>query len=205
MDITSVKTAPVAAMHQHIKAGQILGIHPVFGPGAKDMINQNFVLTPTYETETALAQKVKQYLENRGARVTLMSPQEHDEMMTVILGLSHFIAIVSAETLLSFDRFPQTKAVAGTTYKVLLTLIESVLSEEPELYASLQTSLPHLADIERSFQSKAAVWADLVANKDAQQFAQKMSQLKEKLKQANADFGQAYENMYKLVRDYDHP
>ncbi|GAI64600.1 unnamed protein product, partial [marine sediment metagenome] len=30
------------------------------------------------------------------------------------------------------------------TYKVLLTLVESVLSEDPELYASLQMNLPNI-------------------------------------------------------------
>ena len=104
IDDTSVKVFPVEIMHRHIKAGLVLGMHPVFGPGARGAMNQNFVLTPTNEEERTLTQKIKGYLEDKGARVTLMTPQEHDEMMTVILGLSHFIALVSADTLLSFDK-----------------------------------------------------------------------------------------------------
>jgi len=63
IEITSVKVVPVEVMHRHIKAGVILGVHPMFGPGAKSVANQNFVLTPTNEDERALAQKVRQYLE----------------------------------------------------------------------------------------------------------------------------------------------
>ena len=199
VDITSVKVFPVAAMHKHLKKGLVLGAHPVFGPGAKGVVNQNFVLTPTNDKEGALAQKIREYLETRGAKVSLMTPQEHDEKMTVILGLSHFIAIVSADTLLSSDKLEQPGAIGGITYKVLLTLVESVISENPELYASLQMNLPNMTEIEELFQRKVKEWADLVKSRDRQKFVQQMGVLKDRLEKGNPDFGKAYENMYKLA------
>jgi len=199
IDITSIKVFPVETMHKYIKTGLVLGAHPVFGPGARDILNQNFVLTPTNKKETALAQKIKQYLEARGARVTLMTPQEHDEMMAVILGLSHFIAIVSADTLLSFDRLKQMEAVGGSTYKVLLMLAEGVISEDPEFYASLQMNLPKITEIEELFQKSSKTWADVVKNKDRQEFVKRMNALKDRLEKGDPDFRKAYENMYKLL------
>ena len=198
-DVTSIKTFPVEAMHKHIKNGLLLGTHPVFGPGAMSLTNQNFVLTPTNEKETALAQKAKQYLEERGARATLMTPEEHDEMMAVVLGLSHFIAIATADSLLSLDKFKQMKEISGTTYKVLLTLVESVVSEDPELYASLQMSLPKMAETEELFQTNLKTWADLVKNQDRQEFIRRMNALKSKLEEVNPEFGSAYANMYRLI------
>ncbi len=200
IDITSIKVFPVETMHKYLKTGLVLGAHPVFGPGARDITNQNFVLTPTNEPETALAQKVKQYLEVRGAAVNLMTPQEHDEMMAVILGLSHFIAIVSADTLLGFDKFKQMEAIGGTTYKMLVMLIESVISENPELYASLQMHLPGLGEIEALFHKNSKIWADIVKNKDAQEFIRRMNTLKDRLEKSDPDFRRSYENMYKLLR-----
>jgi prephenate dehydrogenase len=199
LDITSIKVFSVEIMHKYIKTGTALGVHPMFGPGARDITNHNFVLTPTNKAETALSQKIRSYLETRGARVTVMTPQEHDEMMTVILGLSHFIAIVSADTLLSLDNLKQLEAIGGSTYKVLLTLAGSVISEEPELYASLQMSLPNITEIERLFQEKAKTWIDLVKNKDRQEFVNRMNTLKNKLEKGDLDFRKAYENMYKIV------
>jgi len=198
-DVTSIKTFPVEAMHKHIKNGLLLGTHPVFGPGAMSLTNQNFVLTPTNEKETALAQKAKQYLEERGARATLMTPEEHDEMMAVVLGLSHFIAIATADSLLSLDKFKQMKEISGTTYKVLLTLVESVVSEDPELYASLQMSLPKMVETEELFQTNLKKWADLVKNQDRQEFIRRMNALKSKLEEVNPEFGSAYANMYRLI------
>jgi prephenate dehydrogenase len=199
VDITSIKVLPVAAMHKYLKTGLVLGAHPLFGPGAKGVANQNFVLTPTNDEERTLAQQIREYLETRGGRVSLMTPEEHDEKMTVILGLSHFIAIVSADTLLSSDKLEQPGEISGVTYKVLLTLVESVISENPELYASLQMNLSNVTEIEELFQRKVKEWADLVKNRDRQKFVQQMCVLRNKLEKGNPDFGKAYENMYKLA------
>jgi prephenate dehydrogenase len=205
MDITSVKSFPVAMMHQYIKSGLVLGAHPVFGPGAKDITHRSFILTPTNEPQATLAQKVKQYLETREARVTLMSPEEHDEVMAVVLGLAHFIAIAAADTLLSSERLKQMGSIGGVTFKLLLTLTESVISEDPEFYASLQMHLPKLAEIERSFQKKVKSWADLVASKDKPQFARRMKALKESYRRLTPDFGSGYEDMYKLIEVLQKP
>ncbi len=199
IDITSIKVSPVETMHKHIKTGLVLGAHPMFGPGARDIVNQNFILTPTNEEETTLAQKIRKYLEERGARATMMTPYEHDEMMTVILGLSHFIAIVSADTLLSLEQLRQMEAIGGSTYKVLLTLVGSVISEDPEFYASVQMNLPKMTEIEELFQRNSETWANIVRNRDRQEFVNRMNSLKNRLEKGEFDLKKAYENMYKLA------
>lgn len=198
VDISSLKVFPVKTMHKYLKTPLTLGVHPLFGPGARSIVNQNFILTPTNDEEKALAQKIREYLESKGAKVSLMTPEEHDEKMTIILGLSHFIAIVSADTLLSAD-LKETQAIGGITYRVLLTLVESVVSEDPELYASLQMNLPNMTDMEKLFQRKAEAWAELVKNKDREKFIQQMRVLRDKLEKGNSDFGKAYQNMYRIV------
>jgi len=202
IDVTSLKTKPVEIMHRYIKKGSILGTHPVFGPGAKSAANQNFVLTPVNEKETVLAGKIKQFLEERKANVTIMTPQEHDRMMSVVLGLAHFIAIVSADTLLGFENFEEMKKIGGTTFKVLYTLIESVVSEDPELYASLQMSSPDITQVESLFQSNTKTWADMVKANDRQGFAIKMKSLKQKLEKTDPAFRHAYENMYRITEKF---
>jgi prephenate dehydrogenase len=91
------------------------------------------------------------------------------------------------------------EAVSGITYRVLLTLVESVLSEGPELYASLQMSLPNMAEIEGQFQEKVRAWAELVRNKDRPEFVSRMKALRARLEAGNPDFGKAYENMYNIA------
>ena len=199
IDITSTKVSPVDIMHRHIKTGTVLGAHPLFGPGAKSIARQNFVLTPTSHEEEALAEKIKSYLEARGAKVALMTPREHDETMSLVLGLSHFIAIVAADTLLDSGKMKPIEAIGSTTYKVLLTMVESVLSEDPELYASLQMNLPQVTDFEKLFQDKTRDWASLVEKQDRQEFVRRMKDLKDRLEKFSPEFLKAYENMYRIV------
>ena len=199
LDVTSVKVSPVDIMHRYLKSASVLGTHPVFGPGARDLVNKNFVLTPTNENEQALAEKVRQYLEKLGAKVSLMPPQEHDKMMAVVLGLSHFIAIVSADTLLGLGKLKTMGDIGGSTYKLLRTLAESVVSEDADFYASLQMNLPGLPEMQELFQKNSAAWADMVKNKDRSGFAKKMNALRTSLEKSDPDFHKAYENMYKLL------
>ena len=95
-----------------------------------------------------------------------MSPKKHDELMSVVLGLPHFLGLVACETLLEQKNFPETKKVAGTTYRMLFTLAEATALETPDLYASLQTNLPELGKIEDQFMAKAQEWLELIKNKD---------------------------------------
>ena len=199
IDITSTKVRPVEILHQHVKSGLVLGAHPLFGPGAGSIANKNVVLTPTTEEERALAGKITEYLESKGARVSLMTPPEHDDTMSLVLGLSHFIALVAADTLLSSGEIKPMATSGSSTYKVLLTLIESVLSEDPELYASLQMNFPRVTDYEQLFREKTGEWAELVAGKDRQEFVRRMQALKTRLEQVAPDFVKSYEKMYRIV------
>jgi len=199
MDVTSVKVMPVSVMHEHLDNVTVLGTHPVFGPGARSARNQNFILTPTNDAEKAVANKVRDNLVEKGGLVTMMTPEEHDHLMAVVLGLSHFIAIASADVLLGFEQLQKMKAIGGPTYRVLLTLAESVITEDPELYASIQMNLPGLPEMEELFKKTTATWADIVKNRNRKQFVEKMDLLKEKLPEADPDFGRSYRDMYKIL------
>jgi len=77
--------------------------------------------------------------------------------------------------------------------------VESVISEDPRLYATLQTNFPDIARVEGLFLKNAALWAEMVKNKDADGFAKRMVALREKLEKTDPSFRRAYENMYKIT------
>ena len=148
MDICSIKESPVKIMHQYIKEATVLGTHPVFGPGSNGVKHKAYVLTPTNSKENELAEHYKLWLEQEDAHVFIMTPKKHDELMSVVLGLPHFLGLVACETLLEQKNLPETKKVAGTTYRMLFTLAEATALETPDLYASVQTNLAELGEIE---------------------------------------------------------
>lgn len=181
MDICSVKEFPVKVMHKYIKTGTTLGTHPMFGPYAENIQNQNFILTPTNNRERRFANDFKRWLEERHVNVSVMSPRKHDELMSVVLGLPHFIGIVVCDTLLNCVDLAETKSVAGTSYKLLLTLAETVASQDPEFCASLQMNLPNVENVEDLFCEKSREWLNVVRRKDKSTFAGMMRVVKAKL------------------------
>jgi prephenate dehydrogenase len=201
MDICSIKEIPVNLLHKHVKKGIVLGTHPVFGPGAKSIKSQNYVLTPVSDEEMKFAKKFGTLLEKKGAKVVVTSSRDHDKLMSVVLGFPHFLGLVVGDTLLSSPNFVETKDVAGASYRLLLTLAAAVASEETSFYSNLQMSLPDVEKIEGLFLEKVEEWLDLVRQRDCAGFSSKMNEIRKKLKELDPDFERYYEVMYRLLNE----
>ncbi|MCL2172156.1 MAG: prephenate dehydrogenase/arogenate dehydrogenase family protein [Candidatus Bathyarchaeota archaeon] len=200
MDICSIKEHPVNIMHQHIKDATILGTHPVFGPGSNGVEHKAYVLTPTNLQEETAAEQHKQWLEKEGANVFIMTPKKHDDLMSIILGLPHFIGLIVCETLLEQKDYTESKKLAGTTYRMLFTLAEATAQETPDLYANVQTKLSDLGKIEELFIQNAQTMLDLMKNKDTIGIMTRMERLQTKLAKMDKDYGKSYETMYKMLQ-----
>ncbi len=199
MDICSIKEAPVQTMHKYIKNATVLGTHPVFGPGSNGVKHKAYVLTPTNPKEQAFAEEYKKFLETEEAHVFVMTPQKHDQLMSVVLGLPHFLGLVACETLLEQKNLPETKQVAGTTYRMLFTLAEATAMETPDLYAAVQTNLPELEKIEAQFMAKAQELLALIKKKDTAAIMARLEELNKKLKNTDSNFADSYSVMYKML------
>lgn len=199
MDVCSIKEYPVNIMHQYLKGALVLGTHPVFGPGSNGVKHKAYVLTPTNPQEAAYAEQYKAWLEKEEAHVFIMTPQKHDELMSIVLGLPHFLGLVACETLLEQPSFPESKKLAGTTYRMLFTLAEATAQETPDLYANVQTKLAGLDKIEEHFIANAQEWLDLMKKKDSKAIIERMDRLRAKLAKVDSDYGKSYEVMYKML------
>ncbi len=199
MDVCSIKEYPVRVMHENIKQGLVLGTHPLFGPGSKGVAHKTYILTPTNEAEEKYAAEFKLWLDKQGAHTFVFSPQKHDELMAVVLGMPHFLGLAACETLMAQPNFAQTKEVAGTTYRMLFTLAEATAMETPDLFANLQTKLPQVRQMEEQFIQNAQAWLELIKNKNQAAIVKRMEQLREKLQQTDPEFAKSYEVMYRML------
>jgi prephenate dehydrogenase len=199
VDICSIKEQPVKVMHKYLGKALVLGTHPVFGPGSRSVKNKAYVLTPTNAEEEAFAEKYRKWLEKVGARVFIMSPKKHDELMSVVLGFPHFLGLVACDTLLEQASYPETKKVAGTTYRMLFILAEATAMENPELFSRLQFSLPEMEKLEKLVIEKARKWLNLIKQKDPKAVSAEMDLLKSKLMKASGDYEKSYDIMYKML------
>ncbi|MCL2476651.1 prephenate dehydrogenase/arogenate dehydrogenase family protein [Candidatus Bathycorpusculum sp.] len=200
MDICSIKEYPINIMHQHLKDALVLGTHPVFGPGSNGVAHKAYVLTPTNPKEQTYAEEFKAWLEKDQAHVFVMTPQKHDELMGIVLGFPHFLGLAACETLLEQPGFSESKKLAGTTYRMLVTLAESVAMETPDLYANVQTKLANLDKMEERFITNAQQWLDLMKKKDSNALMERMNQLRTKLEKTDNQYTKSYETMYKMLQ-----
>jgi prephenate dehydrogenase len=200
MDICSIKEYPVNIMHQHLKEALVLGTHPVFGPGSNGVAHKAYVLTPTNPEEQLYAEEFKKWLVKEEAHVFIMTPQRHDELMGIVLGFPHFLGLAACETLLEQPGYPESKKLAGTTYRMLFTLAESVAMETPDLYANVQTKLANLDNMEEHFIANAEQWLDLMKKKDSKALMERMAQLRAKLEKTDSEYTKSYETMYKMLQ-----
>jgi prephenate dehydrogenase len=199
MDICSIKEYPVNIMHKHLKGALTLGTHPVFGPGSNGVAHKAYVLTPTNAEEEAYAKEFQRWLEKEGAHVFVMTPQKHDELMSIVLGFAHFVGLAACETLLEQPMFAESKKLAGTTYRMLFTLAEAVATETPDLYANVQTKLAGMDKIEELFIANAEEWLELMKKKDSKAIMDRMDRLRAKLGKADSEYGKSYEDMYRML------
>ncbi|CAN5645098.1 prephenate dehydrogenase/arogenate dehydrogenase family protein [soil metagenome] len=93
LDVASVKELPIKDMRTYLpKSCQIIGTHPIFGPGsaAKDITGLRIVRCPERCNPQTLA-KLKEYLERKCLIVLEKTPEEHDRAMAYVLGLTQYI------------------------------------------------------------------------------------------------------------------
>lgn len=199
MDICSVKVLPVKIMHNYINQAVTLGTHPMFGPGVKSVRNQNFILTPTNSREEKLARDFGRWLEERGFKVFFMTPEEHDRIMSRVIGLPYLLSYAVCDTLLSQSLFSEAKKVSGASYRLLLTLIEAIASEDAEFAASLQMNLPEIDLVGEKLLEKIRELLETVKKKDKQGFIDRVKLLKNKLASTDPNYAKSYETMYKML------
>lgn len=201
MDICSIKERPVNIMHKYIKFSTILGTHPLFGPGAKSISGQNIVLTPVRYKEKRFAEEFRKWLEEKGANVHIMSPKKHDKLMSIVLYLPHIIGLLVCDTLLEQKFYIEANKVSGTSYRLLITLAESIASEEPKFYATLHTSIPDNEKISLVLLEKLTQWVDIVKRKDKVAFVKRMLDIKNRIERISPEYTKSYESMYDMLEN----
>lgn len=181
MDITSVKTGPVEAMLKYAPRNvEILGSHPMFGPSIPDIRGQIVIFTPVRSTKWLPI--IRSLYEDNGAHIEILGAAEHDKMMAVIQGLTHFayISIGSVLHELEFD-VARSRRFMSPMYDIMLDLVGRILAQNPYLYAMIQMN-PEVTKVHSAYISQCDRMARIVKEKDVESFVSLM-------KEASAHFG----------------
>ncbi|MDD1764824.1 MAG: prephenate dehydrogenase/arogenate dehydrogenase family protein [Methanomassiliicoccales archaeon] len=142
-DISSVKSPIVPLLKASVEKGiSICSVHPMFGPETKTVFDRNIIVCECGSSDAA--QSVTDLLNWGGARMIRMPVDAHDELMGIVLGLSHAlnIAFFDALTKSKLD-YAILEDVASTTFRRQVATSRDVSFENPELYYEIQHLNPY--------------------------------------------------------------
>lgn len=146
-DIASLKGHIQNAIEDALGHGvAIASIHPLFGPAARTLSDKVICICDCgHPTATTDARKLFQ---NTAASLVTMSLEEHDRLISYILGLSHLVNIVFVRALMSGGYpYKELQQFASTTFLSQMKTARSVMEENPALYYTIQRLNPFKEDL----------------------------------------------------------
>ncbi|MEI7511707.1 MAG: prephenate dehydrogenase/arogenate dehydrogenase family protein [Candidatus Peregrinibacteria bacterium] len=168
-DFTSLKKEPVEAMLQSTTAS-VLGMHPMFGPPLSGSIKGQHIVFCTGrgpEWENFF----REIFEGDSASILVLNPAEHDEMMTVIQGLSHFLDISFAKTIEKMGvNVEKIFEASSPAYAIKMALMGRTLTQSAHLYGNIQISNPQNLNTLEAFFLVAEELKTIIAQKDLPAF-----------------------------------
>lgn len=164
-DFTSLKGDPVKSMLDS-SVSEVIGLHPLFGPGETSLFGQNIVLCPA-RGEHWLPW-LKTMFEKDGARLIEAMPEEHDEMMALIQGLNHLDTALFGITLKeSGIAMNKLHRFSTPIFNSRLDHLDKIFSN-PRLYAAILTFNSHLRKFIDIYQKNMAVLVSIIEAGDTE-------------------------------------
>lgn len=132
-DVTSLKVFPVKEMLKG--EANVIGMHPMFRPVSTGFKNQTVVLCPARATKNQI-HWLQQLFKKHGAKTTIMTPQQHDQLMAIVQVLVHFHSIVFGQTLKSLKtNIKDLFKVMSPIYRIQFDVVSRIFAQDPLLYA----------------------------------------------------------------------
>lgn len=138
MDISSIKTPLRRSLRGLIDSGcRVVSIHPMFGPDIQLLSNKHVVFIDMGDQD-ALQQAKQLFKPTMAARIE-MKFEDHDRLISYILGLSHLLNIAFATVLAESGEAAEALAgLSSTTFDAQWHIAENVTLENPSLYYEIQ-------------------------------------------------------------------
>ncbi|MDR3603597.1 MAG: prephenate dehydrogenase/arogenate dehydrogenase family protein [Syntrophaceae bacterium] len=161
MDISSIKRDPINFMLKYSQS-EVIGTHPLFGPSTASLVDQVVFLCPS-RTERWI-KPFRNFLEERGAKITEITPDGHDKLMACFQTLRHVMLTSLGQTLirLGFDSHCQVEGT-GAWFEQLLAMMCHQFEQPSELYADLAIGNSYSSETLKLFRNSLNELANLVS------------------------------------------
>jgi len=134
VEISSLKTGVHPEMARAVEDGfESLSIHPMFGPSVKDLREKTVAVIPVADPikESSWASELFP-----GVSIVVVESVKHDRLMVHVLSLPYLVNLALGATIGDTD-LDLLKSLAGTSFTLQYTLIQSVAEETTSLVHAL--------------------------------------------------------------------
>jgi len=170
MDVTSIKTDPMAAMLGSTEAS-VLGTHPMFGPGVNTYQGQRVVICPG--RGAAWLDWARQMFSARGLVISEATPAEHDSMMAIVQVLHHFkTQVIGLALSRGGTPLEETLRFTSPAYLLETYVTGRHFAQSPHLYGPIEMLNPDSKTVIEGFRQAAADLAAILEAGDQDAFDQ---------------------------------
>lgn len=164
-DFCSVKSDIVKEL-QNLKDQdfELASIHPMHGPRISS-IKACPVVTIEIKTGKNYAQLIN-FFESEKVNLIKSTALEHDKILSIVQGLTHYTQIVSAKTIKDSNiDMKKLCMFASPNFDLFISLISRVLLQNPTLYSQIQTQNPFNNEMRKLF-IENTILVNEIANKN---------------------------------------
>ena len=139
VDIGSLKSPMREGLERLVAAGcKVTSIHPMFGPDTRLLSGRHVVFCDVGVPEATRAARA--LFASTMAEQIEMSVDDHDRLMSYVLGLSHALNLAFFTALAaSGELVPRLQRMSSTTFDAQLKVATVVARDNPHLYFDIQT------------------------------------------------------------------
>ena len=176
-DINSLKAEVCQAMSESFD-GEVLGLHPMFGPSVHTFRRQKVVICRV--RPGPLGEWLVAELGRLGMERIEAEPAEHDRMMANVQVLTHFSTIVMGDALRRTGvGVRRSLAFTSPIYRLELAFVGRLFAQNPDLYAEIEMSNPHGDEVRAGFREAAEELTAILARGDRDAFRARFTEISE--------------------------
>lgn len=174
MDLTSLKAEPIKAMLL-ASPSEVIGLHPLFGPGADSIAGHTIVLCPA--RTAGWLDWVRDILKKQGATVIETTPERHDEVMALVQVLNHLNSITMGMIMKEWGAdLAELEKFTTPILTTKLAIIKELFTNNPRLYAEIITLNPHIDKILALYKKTLSEVTSVIKRGDTESFTELMEE-----------------------------
>ncbi len=203
-DVTSLKREVFKAFNEIRNKFPIncLSLHPMFGPGIKNLKNYNVIALRVSGTEqyNEIVNELLNLFRSDGLLITETTPEIHDLRIALTLGVPHMFNILFLN-LLKRTNEPLNELIkyTGTTFLLQKVFAQSIIQREMDMFGEIQIENQEFYKILESFENLIKEYKAIIEKKDLNGFQRIFTEGLEYSKEDN-HFNNSYNYFYEFMK-----